>query len=123
MKAALSIFGGLWLGIEVLDANQDEFGKGKAWTDVKGSPIDGGHAILGGGYTTSDIKFITWAKEAEFAKSFWNGVVQGSPLVEEAWVVIWPEHLGTTGFEQGIDQAKLAADYQALTGQPLSLGQ
>jgi hypothetical protein len=30
---------------------------------------------------------------------------------------------GTTGFEQGIDQAKLAADYQALTGQPLSLGQ
>jgi hypothetical protein len=123
VKAALAIFGGLWLGIEVLDANQDEFGKGEAWTDVKGSPIDGGHAILGGGYTTSDIKFITWAKETEFAKSFWNGVVQGSPLVEEAWVVIWPEHLGTTGFEQGIDQTKLAADYQALTGQPLSLGQ
>jgi hypothetical protein len=123
VKAALAIFGGLWLGIEVLDANQDEFGKGEAWTNVKGSPIDGGHAILGGGYTTSDIKFITWAKETEFAKSFWNGQVQGGPLVQEAWVVIWPEHLGTTGFEQGIDQAKLAADYQALTGQPLTLTQ
>ena len=123
VKAALAIFGGLWLGVQVLAANQQEFGKGRAWTDVVGSPIDGGHAILGGGYTFSDIKFITWAKETEFAKSFWNGVVQGTPLVEEAWVVIWPEHLGTMAFEQGIDQAQLAADYQALTGQPLVLPQ
>ena len=62
VKAALAIFGGLWLGIQVLDANQQQFAEGKAWTDVAGSPIDGGHAILGGGYGT-DIKFITWAKE------------------------------------------------------------
>jgi hypothetical protein len=111
----------LWLGIQVLDANQQEFAEGRAWTDVAGSPIDGGHAILGGGYTTADVKFITWAQETEFARSFWNGVVQGAPLVEEAWVVIWPEHLGTTAFEQGVDQAQLAADYQALTGDPLVL--
>jgi hypothetical protein len=123
VKAALAIFGGLWLGIQVLAANQNEFGEGRAWTDVAGSQIDGGHAILGGGYTSGDIKFITWAKETEFAKSFWNGVVQGTPLVEEAWVVIWPEHLGTKAFEQGIDQAQLAADYQALTGQALVLPQ
>jgi hypothetical protein len=123
VKAALAIFGGLWLGITVLDANQKEFQENKAWTDVAGSAIDGGHAILGGGYTTGDIKFITWAKETEFAKSFWNGAVQGTQLVDEAWVVIWPEHLGTTEFEQGIDQAQLSADYQALTGQPLVLPQ
>jgi hypothetical protein len=36
-------------------------------------------------------------------------------------VVIWPEHLGTAAFEQGVDQAQLATDYQALTGQPLML--
>ena len=123
VKAALSIFGSLWLGIVVLKANQDEFNAGQPWTDVAGSPIDGGHAILGGGYTAHDVKFITWAKETEFAQSFWNGVVQGNALVEESWVVIWPEHLGTTAFEQGIDQAQLAADYQALTGQPLALPQ
>lgn len=119
VKAALAIFGGLWLGIQVLDANQQQFAHGHAWTDVAGSPIDGGHAIVGGGYTAADVKFITWAQETEFAPSFWNGVVQGAPLVEEAWVVIWPEHLGTTAFEQGVDQAKLAADYQALTGDQL----
>lgn len=120
VKAALAIFGGLWLGINVLEANQQEFAEGKAWTDVLGSPIEGGHAILGGGYS-ADIKFITWAKETKFAGSFWNGVVQGNPLVEEAWVAIWPEHLGTAGFEQGVNQAQLAADYQALTGGTLPL--
>jgi len=60
VDAALAIFGGLWLGITVLDANQQQFLAGEAWTDVAGSPIDGGHAILSGGYTP-DIKFITWA--------------------------------------------------------------
>ena len=120
VKAALAIFGGLWLGIQVLDANQQEFAAGQAWTDVAGSPIDGGHAILGGGYKT-DVRFITWARETRFATSFWNGVVQGTPLVEEAWIVVWPEHLGTTGFEQGVDQAQLAADYLALTGDNLVL--
>jgi hypothetical protein len=121
VKAALAIFGGLWLGIQVLDANQKQFADGRPWTDVAHSPIDGGHAILGGGYTTADVKFITWAQETEFAKSFWNGVVGGSPLVEEAWVVIWPEYLGTEAFEQGVDQAQLAADYQALTGSPMTM--
>lgn len=121
VKAALAIFGGLWLGIVVLDANQDEFKDGRPWTDVSGSQVDGGHAILGGGYTSRDVKFITWGKETEFTRSFWNGEVQGTPLVDEAWVVIWPEHLGTTAFEQGIDQAQLAAAYRALTGHPLVL--
>jgi hypothetical protein len=46
VKAALAILGGLWLGIQVLDANQQEFAEGVAWTDVAGSPIDGSHAIL-----------------------------------------------------------------------------
>lgn len=123
VKAALAIFGSLWLGIMVLAANQEEFSEGRAWTDVAGSSIESGHAILGGGYTARDIKFITWAKETEFARSFWNGEVQGTQLVEEAWVVIWPEHLGATEFEQAIDRTQLASAYQALTGQPLVLPQ
>jgi len=123
VKAALAIFGGLWLGVQVLDANQQQFAQGRAWSDVAGSPVEGGHAILGGGYTTADVKFITWAKETEFARSFWDGVVQGTPLVEEAWAVIWPENLGTSAFEQGVDQAQLAAAYQALTGSQLVMPQ
>ena len=49
-------------------------------------------------------------QETSFTDGFWaNGV-------EEAWVVIWPEHLGTKEFLEGVDLAELAADYQAMTG-------
>ncbi|MEP7023234.1 MAG: hypothetical protein ABJB47_05360 [Actinomycetota bacterium] len=104
----------------MLAANQDQFAAGHAWTDVAGSQIEGGHAILGGGYGT-DIRFITWAKETMFSPSFWNGTAQGAPLVQESWVVIWDEHLGTKGFQQGVDEGQLAADYAALTGSKLVL--
>lgn len=120
VDAALAIFGGLWLGITVLDANQQQFANDQAWTDVSGSPIDGGHAILAGGYTP-DVKFITWAEETRFAPSFWSGSTGGTPLVEEAWIVIWPEHLGSREFLQGIDLRQLAADYLDLTGNALIL--
>jgi hypothetical protein len=50
VDAALAIFGGLWLGIAVLDANQQQFANGQPWSDVPGAKIDGGHAILAGGY-------------------------------------------------------------------------
>jgi hypothetical protein len=120
VDAALAIFGGLWLGITVLDANQTEFSEGKPWTDVHNSQIDGGHAILAGGYVPQ-VTFVTWGKETKFASSFWKGVVQGAPLVEEAWVVVWPEHLGSKAFLEGVDLSKLASDYQALTGSALAL--
>jgi hypothetical protein len=120
VQAALAIFGGIWLGITVLDANQDQFAAHKPWTDVRGSKIDGGHAILAGGYTP-DVRFITWGTETEFAPSFWNGKVQGTPLVEEAWVVIWPEHLGSRTFLEGVNLAQLEADYKAVTGRTLTL--
>jgi hypothetical protein len=116
VDAALAIFGALWLGIQVLDANPAQFSAGQPWTDVPGSAVEGGHAILGGGYSASEVKFITWAEETGFDLSFWNGTADGSPLVEECWVVIWPEHLGTKAFLEGVDMAQLAADYRAITG-------
>jgi hypothetical protein len=122
VQAALAIFGCLWLGILVLNANMQEFNDGKPWTDVTTSSVDGGHAILAGGYDP-DVKFITWAQETEFSSSFWNGSAGGHRLVEEAWVVIWPEHLGSKRFLDGVDLATLAADYQAITGRVLPLPQ
>jgi hypothetical protein len=50
-----------------------------------------------------------------------RAAVQSAERVEEAWIVIWPQHLGTTEFQQGVDRAQLAADYQALTGSQLVL--
>jgi hypothetical protein len=110
LEAAHAIFGQVWYGVNVLDINQTEFSQGKPWDYVASSPVDGGHSITGVGYTPTDWKFVTWAEEVEWTEAF------RTHQVEEAWVVIWPEHLGSAEFEAGIDQVALAADYQAITG-------
>lgn len=110
LDAALAIFGGVWVGVNVSAENQTEFTNGQPW-DAVGS-IEGGHSVVTGGYTPN-VRFVTWAAETEFTPAF----VQ--QRMEEAWVVVWPENLGTKQFEAGIDQAALEAAYQELTGDPL----
>ena len=124
VKAALAIFGYVWTGVNVLNVNMDQFRAGQPWDYDPGSPVDGGHSIITGGYGPAgagalggDERFITWAQETSFTDSFW------SHQVEETWVCIWPEHLGSEAFLQGVNVAQLAADYQAITGQALPLPQ
>jgi hypothetical protein len=113
LRAAHAIFGQVWYGVNVLDINQTEFYEGKPWRYVKDSPVDGGHSITGVGYDPTHYKFVTWAQETEWTEAF------RTHQVEEAWVVIWPEHIGTKEFEAGIDVDQLAADYELITGRPL----
>jgi hypothetical protein len=117
VKAAIAIFGSVWTGVTVLDANQTEFGNGQPWDYVRGSRVDGGHSVLTGGYGApgagalgGDERFITWAEETSFTDAFWQHEV------EEAWVVIWPEHLANPAFLAGVDLQAFAADYTAITG-------
>lgn len=119
VKAAIAIFGYVWTGVNVLDANMTEFDAGQPWDYVRNSPVDGGHSIITAGYGPpqagplgGDERFITWAEETSFTDAYW------SHEVEEAWVVIWPEHLGSKAFLEGVDQQALASDYQAITGRP-----
>ena len=113
VEAAIAIFGSVWTGITVTNANQTQFAEGRPWNYAANSPIEGGHSVVVGGYgdpAADTTRFITWAQETEFTGSFWTH------QVEEAWVVIWPEHLGQVAFLSGVDLASLAADYEALTG-------
>jgi hypothetical protein len=112
IRAAAAIFGGLWYGVSVSAANQDQFNLGRPWDYVRGSRNLGGHAILGPGYDP-DIRFVTWAEETEFTENFIRN------QMGEAWVVIWPEHFGTKAFQQGVDLAALKAAYKDLTGKDL----
>jgi hypothetical protein len=69
VKAALAIFGCLWIGTFVQQANMTQFNQGQPWDHVPNSPIVGGHSVLGGGYlgaATNDIRFITWSRETGF---------------------------------------------------------
>jgi hypothetical protein len=117
VKAAISIFGFVWTGIIVQQANEEEFDEGKPWDYHRSSPDAGGHSVITGGYGAAgagplggDERFITWAQETSFSDKYW------SRKVEEAWVVIFEEHLEHPAFQDGVDLEALAADYEALTG-------
>jgi hypothetical protein len=122
VKFALDVFGYLWTGINVLDANLAEFNSSQPWDYVVPSAPEGGHSVLTGGYGPrrpgalgGDERFITWAQETSFTDSFWQH------QAEEAWVCIWPEHLGSAAFQAGVNTQALAADFHQLTGRTLSL--
>ena len=120
--AHLQIFGGILLGMDVQQENIDDFNAGRPWTYHKNGTIDGGHGVLAGGYigqTSNDVRFITWGAETGLTDSFWSNLVANPD--GEAWVVIWPENLGTKQFVDGIDLTALAADYKDLTGNDLPI--
>jgi hypothetical protein len=119
VKAAISIFGSVWTGINVLDTNQTEFSENQPFNYDPNGNVVGGHSIITGGYGTpgagalgGDERFITWAQETSFTDSFWSNEV------EECWAVIWPEHLGLNEFMANMDLATFAGDYTEITGQP-----
>lgn len=119
VKAAIALFGYVWTGINVLDSNMTDFNDGRPWDYNAASGLDGGHSVITGGYGApgagpmgGDERFITWAAETSFTDSFWKH------NVEEAWVVLWPEHLADAGFLAGVNIAALAADYTQITGKP-----
>lgn len=119
VKAAIAIFGYVWTGIVVQEANQQDFADGRPWDYHRASTDEGGHSVITGGYGPpgpgplgGDERFITWAEETSFTDAYWRR------KVEEAWVVVWPEHLTHPAFLDGVDLAALAADYTALTGRP-----
>lgn len=111
LNAAIAIFGSVLFGVTVASAQQDQFDQGEQWDYVKGSPIEGGHAIHTGGYGPG-FQSVTWGREITLTAHFW------SHQVEEAWAVIWPEHLASRAFIAGMDLATLAADFLAITGRP-----
>ena len=118
VQAAIAVFGSVWTGINVLDANQTEFEDGQPWA-YSDSQVDGGHSVITGGYGPAgtgalggDERFITWAQETSFTDGFW------SHEVEECYAVIWPEHLADPDFLAGLNLVTFAADYTAVTGKP-----
>jgi len=122
VRAAIDAGGVLWLGINVQAAQETQFSDGQPWNYVKGSPVQGGHSIVCGGYgaevtggtpaMAGDEKFVTWAQESSFTDTFWAN------LAEELWFPIWAEQLGTLEFQAGVDMTAFAAEYTAITGRP-----
>lgn len=106
LDAAVAIFGFLLYGVTLEVAQQHQ---ATQWDYVRSGEW-GGHAVLGGAYGTPGRGVITWGDRVEMTNAFI------AHQLDEAWVVIWPEHLNNRAFLDGVDLPKFAAAYKAITG-------
>lgn len=117
VRAAISIFGGANLGVDLEVSQQTQTDGGGPW-DYSRSAEWGGHAVMAGRYTSSavrgqtDVGVVTWAEPLGTTDTFLTH------QLSEAWVVVLPVHLAHPAFQQGVDVAALASDFEALTGRP-----
>lgn len=133
VKMALATFGSIWLGIRVFDpTNSDQFQRGEKWTPPPSTQSKAyGHAVVAGAYGP-DLKIVTWGGVATLTLDYWHGYVPGKepgkvkpeeerPNVFEAYVVVWPEHIGTRRFMTGVSLPQLAEQYKTITGNEMDI--
>jgi hypothetical protein len=129
VRAAISIFGGANLGLDLEVAQQTQADNGGPWDHVPSAQW-GGHAVLAGRYrAVRDIPdrgslvargfhvddrtgAVTWAELIDMTDAFLER------QLGEAWVVVLPAHLAHPDFQRGVDLAAFAAAYEALTHRP-----
>ena len=108
IQAAVEIFHGALHGVTLTDAQKAQTKAGR-WEYVPGSPVWGGHAILGAGFRPGEDDVITWMLRVAVSREF---LVHQN---DETFIVVWPEHL----HDPRVDVARLAAAFKALTGRDL----
>lgn len=112
LEAAIYVFDGVLFGVDLQTAQQAQSdAKTPVWEYATPHSDWGGHAILSGRYvdSTGRVAVISWKTLIDTTKAFREN------QLGEVWVVVWPEHLT----RPGVDVAKLAAAFKALTGKTL----
>lgn len=111
MKQALDIFGTVYLGFQVPQSAEDQFGQGEPWTVVDGSPVIGGHAINLQKWDTAYMYPVTWGKLQPMDEKFW--MTYG----DEAWVIVTEDWLNAQGMTPtGLNLESLLAEFHGMTG-------
>ena len=107
IDSALGLFTGVYMGVCLTDDADDLFGRGLPWTVAQGQRPnpDEGHCILKVGADGRFDDYITWGA-LQTATTDWS-----TACVDEAWVILAAEDLGTPL----IDLPTLQADIKALS--------
>lgn len=115
LDAAVSIFGGVLWGVDLMVAQQAQTDASPPKWDYKKSGEWGGHAIVNGKFneSTGDAEVISWDIDVQSTAAF------RQKQLEEGWVVIWQWNIDHPAFQQGVDMAALRSAYKALTGKDL----
>ena len=116
VRAAIAMAGSLIWGVDLDVAQRDQADNREAWDYVREGEHWGRQVVLAGAYTSDirpgavDCEVIAWGERHGVTDEF------AARQLAEAWMVIWPEMLGSAEFEHGLDIPRLATDYQAFTG-------
>lgn len=112
-EAAINAFNGCAQAVDLETAQQEQTDEDPPVWDYVRSGEWGGHAIFSGKYVakTGRITVITWQQHVEETTEF------RAEQEQELWLIIWPQNLNAPG----VDVAKLAEVYKALTGRDLPI--
>jgi hypothetical protein len=64
IKQAIAAFGWVGFASQLQQAQEDQFSRGQRWQYVEGSPVVGGHFVIGIGYDAHNVGpyIVSWAK-------------------------------------------------------------
>lgn len=112
LTAAEYLFLGILWGVDLDVAQQSQTDRG-TWDYVAGSPSWGGHCTVTPVYSGDDRqRTVTWAELV------WTTDAFRRRQLDEAWVILLPEHIANPGFRARYDLAKFAQAYTDITGRP-----
>jgi hypothetical protein len=108
----LDVFGSVYVGINVQQQMEDEFGGGQPWTWDPGAEEIGGHAIClqrRKGSGGAPLEYVTWGALQAATTGFQAGAA------EEAWAVVTQDWVRANGTSvEGLDLQQLLSDMQHL---------
>lgn len=117
VKAALYLFGGVYVGVNIPTSALDQFDAGVAWDydPTADNSIEGGHCIHLGAMDATGLMTVTsWGRTQKVTPAWWNR------FTEECWAMASMDWVNKAGLSpEGLDVAALNAQYQAMNpGQP-----
>ena len=94
--------------MQLPDSAQQQFNVGgqSTWSVVNGSPIDGGHCIVGVGFNAEGVQIVTWG---QVVTATWAWIAK---YVDEAYAIVSNQYVEHGGGPK-LDLAALKADLAA----------
>lgn len=110
LKQAVSLFSAVGVGIQFPSSAMDQFNKGKPWTVVSKSPIEGGHYVPAVGYDSRYVYVVTWGAVQKMSWGFFK------KYNDESVGYLSTEFLLNGKSLEGFNLTELTADLAALPG-------
>lgn len=110
LKQAIQFYGGAYIGVQLPDSAQSQFIQGSptTWSIVANSPIDGGHCIIGAGFTPAGMLCVSWG---QILLAEWSWIAK---YMDEAYVIIPDQFVEAKKGPSVLDLSALEADYKKL---------